>query len=232
MSWRRVNITRQVNIADLNQLPHHPNVRRCWVLPWGFVLFEFYDPIFEEAEIDPALGGSHGQSEATRRKLASLMIEERRLLAPLYRGRPEHWQGNKFGLPLKTVIYRVVDDKVIRWPWFGCSPDWEIQRRIRFSGKLGTLTTGTRESLERAFVDWATWAQSIGQLTGAGKFTFEVDKFGALCEFSGPCGDACMGLYLLLTEKRSQSNLEAAGFFDPDEKEMRFLEIGGTGVMP
>jgi hypothetical protein len=231
MGWRRVTITRDVNIADVNQLAHHPNVRRCWILPWEFVLFEFYDSIFEEAEVDPALCGSHGQSEATRGKLASLMIEERRLLAPLYRGRPEHWQGNKFGLPLKTVIYRVVDNEAIRWPWFGCSPDWEIQKRIKVFGKLGKLNSGTRESLERAFVDWTTWAKSIGELTGAGKFTFNGDSFGTLCEFSSPCGDACMSLYLLLTKKRSEVNLEAVGFFDPDEKEMRFLEIGGTGVM-
>jgi hypothetical protein len=89
MSTRKVLITRFENVGDRKTLPAHPNIRNLWEMPWGYVLFEFYDPVFE-------LVDSPGSSpvefanlvKSLRPKLADLANEERRLLSPLYSGRP------------------------------------------------------------------------------------------------------------------------------------------------
>jgi hypothetical protein len=227
MTWRRMNITRDENIADAGGLSRHPNVRRYLHFPWGYTMFEFYDPIFESVYgVDPAR-----HSEATRSRLATLMREERDLLGPVYKGRPDHWQGNQFGLLLKTAVYRVIDKKKLAWPWFGSSPAWEIKRRIKVEGRLKATTVGIRDSLGSAFGEWAEWATALGELERMAQIAYDDKKFSVLCDFSNACGDVCVALYLLLTKTRRQTSLEAVGFFNPEESSSTFLEIGGTGVV-
>jgi hypothetical protein len=48
MRVRRLIVTRDSNIKDIEALARHPNVRDCWRLPRGFVIFESYYPVFEQ----------------------------------------------------------------------------------------------------------------------------------------------------------------------------------------
>lgn len=228
MPFRRVNITRDQNIEAQEQLSHHPNVRRYLRFPWGYTLFEFYDPIFESKEV---VNCSQPQSEETRARLALLISEERKLLSPLYEGRPERWQGNQLVLPLETGIYRVLDKQRSNWPWFGCSPGWESDTKIKISGMLRASTPDSQESLENMFAEWASWANSSGRLTSKGQLTYLDAIFSVVCSFNEACCDSCIGLYLLLAKTRKETSIEAVGFFRPEETSPKFYEIGGTGVM-
>ena len=127
---RRVNITRDENIRDINDLSRHPNVRKLWILPWNFVLFEFYDPTYEQIDNPKSpLSRVTEWTEETRQYMNQLVKSERAILSPLYKGKPAHWQGNKLALFLKSTIYRILDRKNMDLPWFGQSPDWKPEQQ-------------------------------------------------------------------------------------------------------
>lgn len=228
MAFRRVNITRDRNIQDQEHLSRHPDVRNYLRFPWGYTLFEFYDPIFENEDV---ANPGRPQSPEIRSRLAELVTEERKLLWPLYKGRPEHWQGNQLVLMLETGIYRVIDKEKGKWPWFGSSPGWEKESRIKIKGRVGTSTPASRESLEKEFGEWVSWASSTGQLTSRPQLTFHDDSFDVVCSFTDHCGESCIGLYLLLAKTEKATGIEAMGFFLPKETTFKFYEIGGTGVI-
>jgi hypothetical protein len=232
MSIRRVDMTRRVNVADVNVLVTHPNVRKIWKIPWDYILFEFYDPIFDLLD-KPGVSPLEYSTltRDLRPKLSELVKEERTLLSPLYAGRPLQWQGNQFGLPLKSVLYRVLDKKKIKWPWFGFSTDWETETSIRICGTIKTGAPEAQKYLNDAFSEWARWAKSVGVAISSGDILHENLEFSVSCQLSECCGDACMALYLLLTQVQDRTSLAAVGFFRPDEVSIRFLEVGGAGML-
>ena len=225
MSFRRVNITRDENISNHGALLHHPNVRNCIRFPWGYTLFEFFDPLFDAIDAEPM-----SSSMEIRSRAEELMSEERKLLRPLYKGRPSHWQGNQLGLPLKTGVYRVLGKKKVEWPWFGSSPGWECEKEIKVSGRFRNSVGGAWERTERVFGEWSSWAVSTGRLAHIEQLVHRDEHFTVLCSFSEVCCDACLGLYLLLAQTRKETFVDAVGFFQPDETALKFYEIGGAGV--
>lgn len=228
MVFRRVNITRDENIEAQEQLSHHPNVRRVLRFPWGYTLFEFYDPIFESEEVANC---SQPRSEETGARLALLISEERKLLSPLYEGRPNYWQGNQLVLPLETGVYRVLEKQRGNWPWFGSSSGWESDTTIKISGMLGVSTSDSRKSLENRLSEWASWANASGWLASRRELAYHDMRFSIICSFNEFCCDPCIGLYLLLAKTRKETSVEAVGFFRPEETSPKFYEIGGTGVI-
>lgn len=228
MALRRVDITRSVNISDLETLRNNPHVRNPWVMPWKFTLFEFYDPIYEQLG-NPASGISDVTewTEETRRYMERLVDTERDIMSPIYRGRPRHWQGNRLALFLKSAIYRIVDKQTLALPWLGQSADWEVATRIRIAGRLRKAAYS--DVLENVVAQWAEWLQTAGQEPKRENLEFKGNDFHFVCEFRGTCGDSCLALYTALIATYQKTSIEAVGFFLPEQTELRYLEIGGRG---
>lgn len=232
---RRVEITRTANINPDIDLSQHPNVRRSWSIPGNYTLFEFYDPIYEKLD-DPGspLSSPTRWTDDIRRSMSELVEKERLILAPLYNGRPRHWQGNTLALPLRSALYRVLDTKRLRWPWFGCFPGWELKTRLKVRGRLEQPSVKNQQALAGEVARWAEWASSIGELLSCGRPTFAEGGFEALCSFSGACGDVCMALYIMLTLSRPRTSLLALGFEDvdrADEFNAMYMKFGARGLM-
>jgi hypothetical protein len=157
---RRVVISRSSNI-DAEDLKLNPYVRKAWVMPWQFSLFEFYDPIHEKLD-DPKseLADPTQWTDDVRKYMRGLVDAERRTLAPLYDGKARHWQGNKLGLPLRGAFYRIVDSKNLHLPWLGQSKDWEIAKILRICGKL---SRPDNTALDEVLRMWESWLSSIGE---------------------------------------------------------------------
>jgi hypothetical protein len=197
-------------------------------MPWGFVLFEFYDPIYEELENpSSALFDVTKWTEDTRRYMNQLVDAERSILAPLYNGRQRHWQGNKLGLFLKSTTYRILDHKRLNLPWLGHPTDWDIATTIRICGKL--KPAASRNSLEQIVERWSSWLSTIGSAPKIGPLVISRDDFHVLCEFPEACGDACMSLYTAFIPISNETCVEAVGFFQPEHKHLRYLRIGKPG---
>jgi len=228
VTLRRVNITRTVNVANATAVWTNPRVRKAWLMPWEFTLFEFYDPIYEEMDNPSSqLSDPTEWSEETRRYMAELVEAERSILAPVYRGRPPHWQGNKLGLLLRSVIYRIIDRRKLYLPWLGYGPDWEMKTKIRVCGRMHDSAKFT--TLEGVVVTWLRWLKSVGQRLEADQLSCTGPDFEFLCQFPESCGDACMALYSALVASHKATSIQALGFFLPDQIEFRYLEIGGEG---
>lgn len=228
MTLRRVDITRTTNLADPKSVGSNPRVRKAWLMPWGFTLFEFYDPIYEQLDNPSSkLSNVVEWGEETRRYMGELVEAERNILAPVYRGKPRHWQGNKLGLPLRSVIYRIIDRGNLDLPWFGYSPDWEIITKIRICGRV--RETIRLKTLEGVVEGWSKWLENIGQKPESDRFSSKGKDFQFQCQFSEPCGDACMALYTALVASYKATSIEAIGFFLAEQTEFRYLEIGGQG---
>jgi hypothetical protein len=193
-------------------------------------MFEFYDPIFEEV-FDPSnpLSDVANQTEEIHQKLSHLVEVERAILAPLYRGRKRHWQGNQLGLPLKSVFYRVRDSKKIAWPWFGCSPGWEIETAVKVCGKLNGTTMQDQDLLKGAVDLWSKTTFLRDEIIEIGSPTFAGTIFEITCRFNNVCGDACLALYTVFAAQHKDKSVAAAGFFGLDKMPVDYLEIGGSG---
>jgi hypothetical protein len=228
MSLRRVDITRTANVANPERLASHPRVRKAWVMPWHFTLFEFYDPIYEQLDDSASkLSRPTEWTKETRRYMSDLVDAERGILAPLYEGRRRHWQGNKLGLFLKSAIYRIVDYKRLDLPWLGHPTNWEAARTIRVCGRLRSeSSTG---SLREALYMWSKWLLSVDSAPHMGAIRLKQRDFQVLCEFPSPCGDACMALYTKFIGMSKDNGVEAAGFFPPEETQALYLRIGAPG---
>jgi hypothetical protein len=232
---RRVEITRTVNIDKNIDLSRHPNVRKNWSIPGNYALFEFYDPIYEKLD-DPncPLSNPTKWTDDTRLYMSHLVEKERAILSPLYQGRPRHWQGNTLGLPLQRAMYRVLDSKRLQWPWFGCLPGWELETSLRVRGRLEKPTEENEQALAGELARWAEWASSTGELLTCSPPTFVEGGFETLCSFSGPCGDVCMSLYIMLTLTRRRTSLLAVGFAGvdrPDVSPAVYMRFGARGLM-
>ena len=229
MASRRVNIVRNESVADQEELRRHPNVRGYLQFPWDYTVFEFYDPVFDQVASNSKSGSI--QSEETRRRLTSLMSEERRLLWPIYKGRPARWQGNQLVLFLTTGTYRVLDRKKTSWPFFGSSAGWEVEKLIKIVGRARHATAEHEIALETTFREWLTWAKSASGLAVVENLNQQEGRFTLLCSFDGSCSEACIGLYLLIARTQKLTLVEAIGFFTPEETSPAFFEIGGSGVL-
>lgn len=230
MARRRVDITRTPNIADLSSFQKSPYVRKTWAMPWAFTLFEIYDPIFEELDNpSSALADPTKWTEVTREYVRRIVDAERSMLAPLYKGRPHHWQGNKLGMFLRTVTYRILDYKRLELPWLGHSPDWEIATRIRIGGKLRQGVSG--KPVEAVLDKWLNWLSPLAEAPKMGALRVNGEDFDLLCDFPAACGDACMALYTAFVAMPNASRPAGVGFFQPEQTHLRYTRIGKPGEM-
>jgi len=230
MALRRVNITRSANIADLSSLEKNRLVRKAWVMPWKFALLEIYDPIFEQLD-DPSFRYADPTrwNDEIRSYVRQVVDAERDILAPLYEGRPRHWQGNKLGLFLRSTTYRILDYKRLDLPWLGQSTDWDLATTIRIGGKLGEGASG--RSVEQALDEWLNWLSQAGQALKLSVLRINGIDFDVLCDFPTACGDACMALYTAFIATPKGARIEAVGFFAPEQTHLRYLRIGKPGEM-
>jgi hypothetical protein len=229
MRVRRVIITKNANVNNIETLPLHPNVRKCWRLPREYVLFEFYHPVFERIyDQDPAVANAARSDEIVRSQTAEAIAEERNLLAPLYRDIGNPSNALTLLVPSKAATYFFVGRGKgrISWPRTGYSPGWESSTRIRVDGRLFMALPEAVEGLRTVLREWSDSMTKIGEMKAIETLIIDGTHFSAICEFEGPCGDAAMALFMLLTETRNLSSLEAVGFFFPDDISSTLFEAG------
>ena len=218
MSRRDVKITRDINLTDREGLSRNPRICKVWHLPWGYTLFE------SATSASPVLGNE--EFNAARN---GVLNEEEKLLLPLYQV-VNRSRALMLLIPTKTVFYRFLGMEKDRMPWprIGLSPGWEVSRKIRIAGQLVAAIPETIEAVNNVLREWSSVMAGLGQVEEVPPATFSGRTFSITCEFIGPAGDPAMALYILLTETRASTSLEAVGFFLPEDFTTPFLEIGGT----
>jgi hypothetical protein len=232
MRIRRVIITKVGSLADVPRVQEHPNVRGYWSLPQGYSLFEFYHPVYERIwDNDPAVSNPAWQEPSVKSQAAEAVAQEASLLAPLYRVVGNTSNAMTLMVPSKTSMYDFLGlgKGRIQWPQIGKSVDWEIARAIRVAGRLSETAPENVKELEIVIGEWSDCMKSVGALNEVEELAFRNNYFTANCSFAVPCGDATMALFMLFTETRYLTFLEAAGFFLPQDFSTPFLDIGGPG---
>jgi hypothetical protein len=222
---RRVIITKTANLRDAEALPEHPNVRKCWQLPSKHTLFEFYDPVFEIVfNLDPRIRRTGEGDSKIVSALKRAFEEERKLLAPLYKGRTIAFNGVQLAVPAKTALYLFLARTAVVWPKFASSPDFETARSIQILGQLSATSSLLVVKLEAALREWRDSMTALGQISQVHGMTVDGLAFSLPCEFAAECGDATMALYKLLADTKA---LASVGFFLPtDVNPRRYFPIG------
>ena len=223
---REVIITKDSNLIDLDTLAQNPIVRKCWRLAKGYTLIEPYDPVLD----DPRISSAARHKEPLKSQLNAFYSEQAKLLAPLY----EHVKPSDAGMALipgTRTVYRFLGrDKLrIRWPEIGCSRGWESANTVRISGRLVAAIPETIQGLNTVLKEWLDSMAAVSQIRLVRSMAFADRDFTLIAEFADACGDAAMALYILLTETRGLTSLEAVGFFLPDDFSSPFVQIGGPG---
>lgn len=229
MCARRVIITRASEVGNPEELASHPNVRGLWSLPRGYVLFEFYHPVFEQIyETTPGVASSARRLESVRRETAQAIAEEQRLLSKLHRDMPDSSDALMLLVPSQASFYSFLgrNKRTFPWPSLGCSPFWDTSRKIRVAGRLVANVAETVSGLKSVLEEWSDSAPPVNSVRMGSDLHFEGEYFSFKCDFSSPCGDATMALFMLLAATRSLTSLEAVGFFLPGDYSTPFRQIG------
>lgn len=215
---RRVFIARRRHLADPEGMPGHSNVRKYWELPRKYVLFEFYHPVFEVIySEDPRIQRKGWEDESVKAETVAAIGQQRKLLAPLFRGRSRIWHGIQLALPLSRVSYDFLDNKSVSWPRLGFTRDWETAVAVQITGQLATSSTEAKAGFEKVFQEWVDWATTLGEINKAESISYSERDYNVHCEFPGACGDVLVVLIQLLAATRKFSSVESLGFVsDPN----------------
>ncbi len=99
---------------------------------------------------------------------------------------------------------------------------WETAETIQVTGRLANAIPETVEALTRISKEWLDSMAALGQISQSRPITFSDWNFNATYTLTGTCGDATMALYVLLTETRKMTSVEAIGFFLPTDIGRRY----------
>jgi len=232
MRIRKVIITKNATIANRTILNRHPNVKKCWFLPQQYTLFEFYHPVFERIyDSDLTVANAARLDPAVRAETIAAVTEEQVLLAPLYQNVERPSDALTLLVPSQTVMYYFLGlgKGQIQWPRLERSVGWETAQSIRVEGRLSSVASNNIEELGVVLREWSESMTALGELSVLLPAEFSSNSFSAKCDFHSACGDASMALFMLLTESRYLTGLEAVGFFLPGDLSASFVEIGGCG---
>ena len=235
MRIRRVIITRESSLADIEALQQHPNIKKCWRVPERYTLFEFYHPVYEHIyDNNPRVSNNAWQNPSIKFQAAEAVKQERALLAPLYRQVGSPSNAGLLLVPSRTAMYHFLGNTRdrIHWPFLGRSADWETSLVIRIAGQLGAVDPEKIEALRLVLRSWEDSMKSFRELVHLDEMAFHDSRFTITCSFSQACGDATMLLFMMLTESRYLICLDAVGFFLLDDHSAPFIEIGGSSKIP
>jgi hypothetical protein len=224
-------VTQNSNVADIGALLRHENVIKCWRLPREYVLFEFYHPVFDHIyEINPQVKHTALGNESIRSQTAAASAIERGLLGPLYRKTQSPSDAVMLLVPAKTVFYEFLGARKGRIPWpdLGCSPGWESVRSVFITGQRESVSPEKEAALKEVFQEWLDTMKELGVMNQADSIRLVGHSFETVGEFTEPCGDAAIALYMLLTETRKITTVQSIGFFAPTDTIRRYLPIGRT----
>ncbi len=232
MRVRRVIVTKAANVSDPDGLAHHANVAKCWRLPNDHVLFEFYHSVFDCIyDNDPCVTNAALQDEATRRLGNEAASIERGLLAPLYRIVKDTSDATMLLVPTRAALYLFLGRRKneISWPDLGVSSGWESRKHVRIAGCLRRAKRSQSfPKLESVVTEWISSMAENGVLIERGPTaTKDGYYFSINVRCTEPCGDALMALYMLVTLSPPETGLEKVGFFDEEDFNSEFLQIGG-----
>jgi hypothetical protein len=211
MRVRRLIVTRESNIKDIDALANHPNVRECWRLPHDYVLFESYYPVFERIyHNDPSIKHAARAEEIVRLQTAAAMGGEREILGPLFKEQPASFRGVQLLIPGTTAFTQFLGSDAIKWPEVKLYTGWETATDTVFSMNLAIVTEDTERELRRVIQQWTDSGKAQGKIEAVGPVTFKDKEAQVRCRFIGPtCADAIMALYVLLTDTQTLTSLKS-----------------------
>ena len=215
MRIRRVIITRESNIGERESLQKHPNIKGVWRLPFNYVMFEFYHPIFERIYEDNLEASNAARTEEqVKVQTSAAMSEEGRILAPLYAEISQPSDALTLLVPSKGAMYHFVGKGKgqIAWPELNCTKGWELARTTRVEMSLISSVPETLNNLDKLITDWAASLKNIGAPVRIDNVTHAGESVTAIFESSPAAGDAAMAFYILLTETRHLTSLYRVSF--------------------
>jgi hypothetical protein len=217
MRIRRVIVTRESNIGELDSLQKHPNIKGVWRLPFNYVMFEFYHPVFERIYDDNMTASNAARvEEQVKVQTLAAMSEEGRILAPLYAEIRQPSDALTLLVPSNGAMYHFVGKGKgqIAWPELNCRKGWELARKTRVQMFLISAVPEALNNLDKLIADWAALLKNLGVLVRIKDLTRIGDSVTANVECFTSAGDAAMALYILLTETRSLTSVYRVSF-DP-----------------
>jgi hypothetical protein len=210
MAGRKNIITKNWNINDLQGLPCHPNVRKCWQLPREYMLFEFYHPVYDRIfSSDFQIKHAALKEESVRLESAWAVAELRRMLQPLFGGKPKSFQGTQLLFPGKTAFTLFLGEGKVLWPEVKLAEGWETDRQSKFHMRLVIATEDTTRELEKIVRLWGESGMTQGEIGTVSPVRFQGEEAQVECSFINEAHDSIMALYMLLTDTRALTSLES-----------------------
>jgi hypothetical protein len=213
---RKVIITNSNYLIGFNDLSRHAAVRKCWLLPRDFILFEMDDPVFV----------SPGDARPPSSQMAAAIFEEATFFAPFYQRISSLADIKSLHIPSQTVSYHLLTASRtnLQWPAIQLSDNWDKFPTVHVICRLLSRSAVEPTVLKQTLAEWQSCMRRLGQLRRASQRRVALRSLSTTCEFTGECGDGTMALFMLLSEKSRLISLRSVAFLGPDDSSLRGQE--------
>ncbi|MEH1831812.1 MAG: hypothetical protein V7L29_06980 [Nostoc sp.] len=220
-NYHPITIVQKIYLTDFTLLSQHPKIQYLLEAPYDYVLYEFYDPIYEIIfHPDPGIRYQQHRdiNPEIHEKVSQVVNEEESLLQPLHdqskRDRYGYliggshiiWYRVEINYELKHYDFRkpaALSHKLIN---FSCDNQ---SHQIVLTTQLRKNTIKTKEKYENVITDWLNWVKIFDKIESIGEINYQENNANLNIIFKrSKFEDFLVILTIMLNEKLGTSILK------------------------
>ncbi|MCL1475927.1 hypothetical protein [Argonema antarcticum] len=212
-TYRPLIIVKNFYLADLQTLQEHSNVKHILEMPYNYVFFEFYDPIFELLyNEDIEIQNKAGKDPELQSKAKQLFGELDRFLQPLYSHPASHDRfGYRFGcIALDFIINKKIytlkepgNPKAIEIVETGFTNSTSVQLKVKFKNKANK----NQLRYEQVIIDWHEWAKKHFEFDVLGKIEYQNKLSTITIYFPSNFENFMAAIIVMLNDTRKETSI-------------------------
>jgi hypothetical protein len=210
-----ITIARKKDLTDYESLCRHPKIIKFINLPHDYVLFEFWDPLFEEIFGKNVNDISHNiyTDPELKRKAILLSDEERSFIEPLYRRETLLNGVSAFGFTINNNYYLfnvLRSERLIKLGDYFDNKILEPECLIKINFK--NLDIKKQKAFEKVIIDWHEWTDSLNIKTNPGNITYSEKVALFTATFKEGFEDAYATLIIMFNETKLKTGCASFSF--------------------
>ncbi|MFM7886140.1 MAG: hypothetical protein ACKPCM_05505 [Pseudanabaena sp.] len=212
-----LTIAKKKYFTDLVSLSEHPKVRYVLELPYDYILFEFYDELFDVIyNDDPKINHEVALNPELNEKVRQLGKEQENLLQPLY---SEPSAYDQFSYRRSCLIYFLrIKRREYQVRELGKSEPIAVNikslitnfsNQIEFEVRFKVNSKSHLKAYAKVLQDWHSWAKKYDQITSLTEIDYRDNLAKVSIVFKEDFEDFLVALIVMLYETRKKTSVDS-----------------------
>jgi hypothetical protein len=219
-----LTIAKKCYFADIEALPLHPKVRYVLEIPYDYILFEFYDDIFEILYSPVAEIRHQGTTNLSiKKREIEIFKDKNSLLEPLY-SHPKAFDRygirsscTRYVLMIGKRLYDVDEPGTNRPVGLGLTGitaiiEASVIRPANLKVDFKKISKSTHKSFEATIDEWYAWASSHVKVAEISSIQYQDEIANINILFNEDFEDYVVGLIVMLYETRKKTSISYMEF--------------------